>query len=288
MAETGQSISAWRRCDRLSGKTSSLAAFERFVVYAGVFFAPYANLRLPQVFFTLSDFFFCLSFFILLIAGLIPNRPLGRATSTWLLAFTLLFVGLMAGSLLRGSAERGLIVTTQYLFSYIILMVVLLRNDPQEAHRLAAIFVASIILVDIHGIYTFYAVGYVPGDGKGVVTGGLRLATVLRNPNLAASMNALIMPILLYFWASGRIKAFKGTAERAARRRQGVHWAAPWSNGYLRSIEGKGQNDADGKPGATARAAPFEAGRGLLSRHGHLPHDAWVAGARNQLRSTAR
>lgn len=209
MAETGQSISAWRRFDRPSGRTSSgLAALERIVVYAGVFFAPYANLRLPQVFFTLSDFFFCLSFFILLIAGLIPDRLLGRATSTWLLAFTLLFVGLMAGSLLRGSAERGLIVTTQYLFSYIILMVVLLRNDPQEAHRLAAIFVASIILVDIHGIYTFYAVGYVPGDGKGVVTGGLRLATVLRNPNLAASMNALIMPILLYFWSSGRIKAF--------------------------------------------------------------------------------
>ena len=208
MAET-QSVSARPQFSGLSGTApSGLSVLERTVLYAGVFLAPYANLRLPQVFFTLSDLFFCLSFFILLISGRIPNRPLDRATPTWLLAFTLLFVGMMAGSLLRGSPERGLIVTAQYLFSYLILMVVLVRKDPQEAHRLAAIFLASIILVDIHGIYTFYAVGYVPGEGKGVVTGGLRLATVLRNPNLAAAMNALVMPILLYFWSSGRIKAF--------------------------------------------------------------------------------
>ena len=144
------------------------------------------------------------------MSGRIPNRPLDRATPTWLLAFTLLFVGLMTGSLLGGSPERGLIVTSQYLFAYLILMVILVRKNPQEAHRLAAIFLVSIILVDIHGIYTFYAVGYVPGaDGKGeVVTGSLRLATVLRNPNLAASMNALTLPILLYFWSSGRMKAF--------------------------------------------------------------------------------
>ena len=187
---------------------SGLSLLERTVLYAGVFLAPFANLRLPQVFFTLSDLFFCLTFFIFLISGRIPNRPLDKATPTWLVAFTLLFVGLMAGSLLRGSPERGLIVTAQYLFSYLILMIVLVRKEPEEAHRLAAVFLASIILIDIHGIYTFYVVGYVPGDVKGVVTGGLRLATVLRNPNLAASINALTLPILLYFWSVGRMKAY--------------------------------------------------------------------------------
>ena len=208
MAET-QSVSARSQLSGLSGTApSGLSVLERTVLYAGVFLAPYADLRLPQVLFTLSDLFFCLSLFILLISGRIPNRPLDNATPTWLLAFTLLFVGLMASSLLRGSAERGLIVTAQYLFSYLILLVVLVRKDPQEAHRLAAIFLASIILIDIHGIYTFYAVGYVPVEGKEVVTGALRLATVLRNPNLAAAMNALVMPILLYFWGSGRMKAY--------------------------------------------------------------------------------
>ena len=36
----------------------------------------------------------------------------------------------------------------------------------------------------------------------------MRLATTLGNPNLAASMNALTMPILLYFWSSGRLKIY--------------------------------------------------------------------------------
>lgn len=204
-----RTVSALPRFSGLSGAApSGLSAIERIVIYTGVFLVPFANLRLPQVFFTLSDFFFCLSLIILVISGRIPNRPLEGATPAWLLAFTLLFVGLMAGSLLRGSAERGLIVAAQYLFSYLILLVVLVRKDAVEAHRLAAIFLAAIVMVDIHGIYTFYAVGYVPGQGKGVVTGSQRLATVLRNPNLAAAMNALAMPILLYFWASGRARFF--------------------------------------------------------------------------------
>jgi O-antigen ligase len=204
-----KTVSALPLSNGLSGAApGGLSIIERIVVYTGVFLVPFANLRQPQVFFTLSDLFFCLSLIILVISGRIPNRPLEGATPAWLLAFTLLFVGIMAGSLLRGSPERGLIVTAQYLFSYLILLVVLVRRDPGEAYRLAAVFLAAIVLVDIHGIYTFYAVGYVPGEGKGVVTGGNRLATVLRNPNLAAAMNALAMPILLYFWASGRTRVF--------------------------------------------------------------------------------
>ncbi len=114
----------------------------------------------------------------------------------------------MLGSLFHGSPQRGLIVMGQYLFAYLILMVILIREDPREAYRLAGIFLVSVILIDIHGIITFYTVGYVPGEGKGVVTGGKRLATVLRNPNLAAAINALTLPILLFFWSSGRVKSY--------------------------------------------------------------------------------
>ena len=185
-----------------------LSTIERFIVYVGVFFAPYANLRFPGISFTLSDFFFCLSFVILVIAGRIQKWPLNEATQLWFVAFILLFVGLLIGSLAQGRPDRGLIAVAQYFFSYMILMTVLIREDRREVYRLAAIFLASMILVDIHGIHTFYFVGYVPGEGKGVVTGGKRLATVLGNPNLAASINALTMPILLYFWSSGRLKIY--------------------------------------------------------------------------------
>jgi len=197
------------RFSGLSGaKSEELSTAARIVIYTGVFLVPFADLRLPQVFFTLSDFILCIALLILGLSGRIPKRPLGAAFRSWLLAFTLLFVGLMASSILRGNVERGLIVVAQYLFSYLLLLIILVREDPTEAHRLAAVFVVAILLVDVHGIYTFYAVGYLPGEGRGVVTGGQRLATLLRNPNLAAAINALSMPILLYFWGAGRLKAY--------------------------------------------------------------------------------
>ncbi|WP_085028061.1 O-antigen ligase family protein [Ensifer aridi] len=186
-----------------------LAAVERAIVYVAVFLAPYATFRFSDLFFTVSDFFFCLSLFLLLICGRIWNKPLGQATGLWLVAFTLLFLGMMIGSLLHSNPHRGLIVMAQYLFAYLLLMIILIRDDPKEAYRLAAIFLVSVILIDIHGIITFYAVGYVPGEGRGgIVTGGKRLATVLRNPNLAAAINGLTLPILLYFWSTGRVKSY--------------------------------------------------------------------------------
>ncbi|PDT52899.1 MULTISPECIES: O-antigen ligase family protein [Sinorhizobium] len=189
-------------------RAPALPAIERAFLYMGVFLAPYATLRFSELFFTLSDFFFCLSLSLLFITGRIWSKPLGEATPLWLIAFTLLFVGLMVGSLLNDSPERGLIVTAQYLFAYVFLMFILIRDEPRVAYRLAAIFLVSMVLIDIHGIITFYTVGYVPGEGKGVVTGGRRLATVLRNPNLAAAMNALTLPIPLFLWATGRIKSY--------------------------------------------------------------------------------
>ena len=162
-----ETASALPRLSGLSGAASDrVSTIERVVVYIGVFLVPFANLRMPQVFFTLSDLFFCLSLFILVVSGRLPNKPLEGATTTWLLAFTLLFVGLMASSILRGTAERGLIVTVQYLFSYLILLVVLVRKDSREAHRLAVIFLAAMVVVDIHGIFTFYTVGYVPSGSQ--------------------------------------------------------------------------------------------------------------------------
>ena len=185
-----------------------LSAVELLVVCIGIFLAPYANLRFSDLFFTYSDFFFCLSLVLLLICGRIPRRPLYDATQVWLLAFALMSVGLLVGSFSQSRPDRGLIVVAQYLFSYLLLMLILVRKEPKQAYLLAAVFLVSIILVDVHGIYTFYQIGYVPGEGKGVVTGGRRLATVLRNPNLAASMNALTMPILLYFWSTGRLRIY--------------------------------------------------------------------------------
>ena len=209
MSETGQPLLTRYQVGGFVPKGSiRLSAVELFVVCSGVFLAPYVNLRFSEVFFTYSDFFFCLSFAILLISGSIQRRPLSEATPIWLFAFILMFVGLSIGSLYHNRPDRGQIVIAQYLYSYLFLMVILIRRDPRESYFLAAVFLASIILVDIYGLYSLYYIGHLPGEVKGAVTGGNRLATTLGNPNLAASMNALTMPILLYFWSSGRLKIY--------------------------------------------------------------------------------
>jgi O-antigen ligase len=184
--------------------TISFTSIEQAILCLAVFLAPYSHLRIGELFFTASDLLFGVSLICLLLSRRMPASPLGGATPVWLVAFALLFGGLMMSSLVNGDAMRGAIVLAQYFFSYVVLMMIMVRDDVDLVHLMAAAFVVGLFFVDIHGIITFYTVGYVPGEGKGIVTGGKRLATVLRNPNLAAAMNALAMPFLLYFWSSGR------------------------------------------------------------------------------------
>ena len=100
MSETGQTLLTRYQFGGFVPKGRiHLSAVELFVVCIGVFLAPYANLRFSELFFTYSDFFFCLSFAILLISGRIQRRPLSEATQIWLFAFMLMFVGLLIGSL---------------------------------------------------------------------------------------------------------------------------------------------------------------------------------------------
>jgi len=69
--------------------------------------------------------------------------------------------------------------------------------------------VVSVLVLDVHGIFVFYTVGYT-GVRYGVVTGGGRLATMLGNANLAALINALTLPLLLHMWHAGIFKNIVG------------------------------------------------------------------------------
>jgi O-antigen ligase len=187
--------------------TISFISIEHAIICLAVFLAPYSHLRIGEFFLTASDCVFFVSLICLILSRRIPASPLGSATSLWLVAFALLFGGLMTSSIVNGDVMRGAIVSAQYSFSYLVLMLIMVRDDIDLLNLMAAAFVTGLLFVDIHGLFAFYTVGYVPVEGKGVVTGARRLATVLGNPNLAASMNAMAMPFLLYLWSTGSLKA---------------------------------------------------------------------------------
>jgi len=191
-----------------NSKHPTMVRLEMISTYLAVFLAPFATFRFFGLNFTISDLFYCASFGVLILAGLIPRSPLQSAMWYWMFGSALLLLGLLGASLINGDAARGLLVCVQYLFAYVLLVPLVIRGDIDRMQKLAMLFLAGVIVIDIHGILSFYLVGYVPtlpGEGKGIVTGARRLATILGNPNLAGAINALVIPSLLYLWFAGRL-----------------------------------------------------------------------------------
>lgn len=191
-----------------SAKRTTMIRVETISTYIAVFLAPFATFRFFGLNFTISDLFYCASFALIVLAALIPRSPLYHSTWYWLFGSVLLLVGLLGASLVYGDAARGLLVCVQYLFAYVLLLPIIVRGDIDRMHTLAKLFLAGVIVIDVHGILSYYLVGYVPtpGGGKGIVTGARRLATILGNPNLAAAINALTIPTLLYLWFAGQLR----------------------------------------------------------------------------------
>ena len=178
--------------------------FERYLIYAAVFLSPFINLRTDVVFFTLSDALLSVALASMFVRGRLPRAPLGPLTVSWVAAFVLIAGGLYLSSL-RGDLERGAVLTVQYLFCFILLPYALMRDDEDEAYRLLLIFILGIVVMDLHGIVTFYTIGYTP-DSQ-VVTGARRLATVHGNPNGAASLNAIVIVMVPWLRSIRRISA---------------------------------------------------------------------------------
>ncbi|WEX75616.1 O-antigen ligase domain-containing protein [Sinorhizobium numidicum] len=128
---------------------------------------------------------------------------MGVVAFFWVSAFLLISSGIYLSSLFIGDATRGVILIMQYFFCFILLPHALMQRDENEAYRLIIIFILGVLALDIHGIVTFYTVGYSPESQ--VVTGALRLATLMGAANAAASLNAMTIVILLWLRTIGRI-----------------------------------------------------------------------------------
>lgn len=180
--------------------------FERLVLCSAIFLSVYLPFRFSSILFTVSDLLYVVSLGILVLSEKLPLAPLGRATSLWYTASLLLFGGLLASSMVNGDPVRGFIVVSQYAFAYVLLMWVIVRDeDLDSVRRLVVCLVLGLLIIDLHGVYSFFAIGYVPGV-RGAVTGGGRLATLLGNANEAAAMNAAVVPFVLYLWQSGTLR----------------------------------------------------------------------------------
>jgi O-antigen ligase len=186
----------------------SRTALERVLVSAAVFLAHFPSWRHPAVFFTLSDFLFCLSLVTIVLTRGLPRAPLGPLMPYWLGASALFVLALVGSSLINGVPTRGLIVIGQYLFSFVILPFVLMDRDQAMIISFIKIFLLGSFVANVGSILIYY-LGY---GGFTYVSGAGRLTGFIGDPNGYAHMLALTCPLVVYLWLSKRLAPYYAVA----------------------------------------------------------------------------
>lgn len=166
-----------------------------------VFFSPMNFLRLQFFYFTLSDALACVSLAVLLFQKRLTLHPIGPVGSFyWFGGLALLLAGLLFSSMIYGDPLRGIVFTVQYFFAYLVLLVVISGRSHGALLILAQVFVASIVLMSLHGIYLINIVGE---RGTGFVSGSGRLTGFVERENECAALIAMTVPVLLYVSSRG-------------------------------------------------------------------------------------
>lgn len=186
-----------------SSAETHLDRVEFFLACGVVFFAPMNFLRHPDIYVTLADVFAFGCVVVMVVNRTISLKPFGPALAPWMLGLTMLIGGLLASSLVNGSAERGLIVSMQYYVSYFLFPLIILGRPLQQVTILAKLFVLSILLVCIHGIYLIDILGE---RNTRFVSGSGRLRSFVERENELAGLIAFASTLLLWLGATGCVR----------------------------------------------------------------------------------
>lgn len=167
------------------------------------FFLPFNFLRLSFAYFTLADFLCLASLFLRLCRGNLPTYALLSGTTYWVFGVLLMVTGFLLSSLLNGDPIRGLIVTFQYMHTFLLLPLVVLGRSWEQTIALVKALCASVFLMCIFGVYVIHIDGQ---RNTAFVSGSGRLQSFVERENEAASVIAMTTPLLLWLWISGAIR----------------------------------------------------------------------------------
>lgn len=179
--------------DATASRTAILK-LEFLLACAVVFFAPINVLKLPAFYFTVSDAFACLCLGTMLFARTIRPGALGPGTAYWTTGLVIMVAALFVSSLVAGVVDRGIILSIQYLFAYFLLPLILLARSRQQTEILMKVFIASMVIMTLHGIYV---VDFLGEKNTVFVSGSGRLQGFVERENECGSLYALTAPIVL-------------------------------------------------------------------------------------------
>lgn len=169
-----------------------------------VFLSPLNYLRASFGYVTLGDAFAMLTLLVMLVQKRLPLYPFGHATAGWLIGVLMMTGGLTLGSAMNGNLVNGLVVVGQYCLSLLLLPVLLIQRDEDEIILLIKVFIASMIVVMLHGAY---AVQYTPDDLRFVSRNG-RLAGLVERENATAALAAMSITFTLWLYFVGEVRGW--------------------------------------------------------------------------------
>ncbi|MFB0612650.1 O-antigen ligase family protein [Aurantiacibacter poecillastricola] len=192
-------------------RVSEFQLFElvwRWSLYGGLALLPFMMWRFhPDIQLTFSDGFFVIALAFALFTGRLNVNFFGGVTPLWILAILLMLAGLGASSFVNGDPIRFGIVSSQYLFAYLILPLVILLPRPQEQLPLIAIYVATVVAIEAFSIAMFYLNSGNPSGTDWInhnfVTGAERLGSFFGSANRNAAFVSLTVPFVLYLARAG-------------------------------------------------------------------------------------
>lgn len=166
------------------------------LISIAVFLSPMNYFRASFVYLTLGDVFSILALFTLLFGKGVPVRPFGAATWAWYSCLLLLTAGLVVGSAMNGDLLAGMVVAAQYMFSLIVVPMLLLQRTRAETILLIKVFVAGMVFVMLHGAWM---IEFHPKDFRFITPSG-RLASLVERENAAAALTALAITFSLWLY----------------------------------------------------------------------------------------
>lgn len=166
------------------------------LIAVGVFLAPMNYLRAGFAYITLGDVFAALALLTMLMGNGLPRRPFGNATLMWYGCLLLLVGGLLIGSALNGNLLDGMVVAAQYMFSLIVLPMLILQRSRAEVILLIKVFVAGMVFVMLHGIWVNE---FNPDDTRFITRNG-RLASLVERENAAGALVAMAITFSLWLY----------------------------------------------------------------------------------------
>lgn len=177
-------------------------ALSQPVLAAAIFLSAYISWRPGEILFTLSDALFVLAMLLIAFAGRVPLLPFASLTPYWLFAVVAMMIGLYVGSIVNGDPVRWLIMGAQYLFSFVLLPLMLMGQSPRRTIGYFKALVAGVTCMESFGIAldAYYKGAYAPLQRFGLefVTGGGRLTVFLGDANWNAAIIAMTLPFLYY------------------------------------------------------------------------------------------